>query len=160
MLFIYLFLTYFLLCLELKSCAPLSTPANGTLRGSDTSHGAKASFSCLTGFDLFGSPILTCSNGVWNAVTPTCKGSIANYLKYYLLLGYKLLYLTFVRSYIGYASEVWAPSTIGSITKIESLQRRATKFILNTLWHEDISYHERLSRLNLLPLAYWHKVKD
>ena len=29
----------------------------------------------------------------------------------------KLLYLTFVRSYTGYASEVWAPSTIGSITK-------------------------------------------
>ena len=42
----------------------------------------------------------------------------------------KLLYLTFVRSYIGYASEVWAPSTIGSITKIESLQRRATKIHL------------------------------
>ena len=72
----------------------------------------------------------------------------------------KLLYLTFVRSYIGYASEVWAPSTIGSITKIESLQRRATKFILNTHWQEDISYHERLSRLNLLPLTYWHEVKD
>ena len=61
----------------------------------------------------------------------------------------KLLYLTFVRSYIGYASKVWAPSTIGSITKIESLQRRATKFILNTLWQEDISYHERLSGLSL-----------
>ena len=61
----------------------------------------------------------------------------------------KLLHLTFLRSYIGYASEVWAPSTIGSITKIESLQRRATKFILNTLWQEDISYHERLSGLSL-----------
>ena len=32
----------------------------------------------------------------------------------------KLLYLTFVRLYIGYASEVWAPSTIRTITKIES----------------------------------------
>ena len=32
----------------------------------------------------------------------------------------KLLSLTFVRSYIGYASEVWAPSTIGSVTKIVS----------------------------------------
>ena len=73
---------------------------------------------------------------------------------------WKLLYLTFVRPYNGYASEVWAPSTINSITKIESLQRRATKFILNTHWQEDISYHERLSRLNLLPLTYWHEVKD
>ena len=72
----------------------------------------------------------------------------------------KLLYLTFVRSYISYASEVWVPSTIGSITKIESLQRRATKFILNRHWQEDISYHERLSRLNLPPLTCWHEVKD
>ena len=61
----------------------------------------------------------------------------------------KLLYLTFVRSFIGYASEIWAPSTIGSMTTIESLQRRATNFILNTHWQQDISYHERLSRLNL-----------
>ena len=72
----------------------------------------------------------------------------------------KLLSLTFVRSYIGYASEVWAPSTISSITKIESLQWRATKFILNIHWQEDISYHECLSRCNLLPLTYWHEVKD
>ena len=71
----------------------------------------------------------------------------------------RLLYLTFVR-YHGYACEVWAPSTICSITKIESLQRRASKFILNTQWQEDISYHKRLSRLNLLPLTYWHEVKD
>ena len=46
------------------------------------------------------------------------------------------------------------------ITKIESLQRGATKFILNTHWQEDISYHERLSRLNLLSLTSWHEVKD
>ena len=71
----------------------------------------------------------------------------------------KVLYLTFVR-YYGYACEVWAPSTICSITKIESLQRRASKFILNTHWQEDISYLERLSHLNLLPLTYWHEVKD
>ena len=42
------------------------------------------------------------------------------------------------------------------VTKIESLQRRATKFILNTHWQED----EHLSRLNLLPLTYWNEVKD
>lgn len=72
----------------------------------------------------------------------------------------KLLYLTFVRSHIGYASEIWAPSSIGGRTKIASLQRRATKFILNTHWQADISYQERLSRLNLLPLTYWHEVKD
>ena len=46
------------------------------------------------------------------------------------------------------------------ITTIESLQCRATKFIFDTQWQDDISYHERLSRLNLLPLTYWHEVKD
>lgn len=43
-----------------------------------------------------------------------------------------------------------------------SLQRWATKFILNTHWQQDITCHERLSRLN--PAApstgYWHEVKD
>ena len=89
----------------------------------------------------------------------SCLGKLFRF--YYISLHRKLLYLTFVRSYIGYASEVRAPSTIGSITEIEDLQRRATKFILNTHWQEDISYHERLSRLNLLLLTYgWHEVKD
>ena len=46
------------------------------------------------------------------------------------------------------------------IIRIESLQCRATKFIFDTQWQDDISYHERLSRLNLLPLTYWHEVKD
>ena len=46
------------------------------------------------------------------------------------------------------------------ITRMESLQCRATKFIFDTQWQDDISYHERLSRLNLLPLTYWHEVKD
>ena len=72
----------------------------------------------------------------------------------------KLLYLKFVGSYIGYASEVWALRTIGSITKMKSPQRRATKFILNTHWQDYISYHERLPRFNLLPLTYWQEVKD
>ena len=71
----------------------------------------------------------------------------------------KLLYLTFVRSYIGYASKVWAPSTIGSITKIESLQRRATKFVLNTHWQvksqseETPRSHSSSQDLMVLPLT-------
>ena len=47
-----------------------------------------------------------------------------------------------------------------NITRMESLQCRATKFILDTHWQDDISYHERLSRLKLLPLTYGHEVKD
>ena len=42
------------------------------------------------------------------------------------------------RSYL--KDHVLAPRMKGSITKTESLQRRATKFILNMHWQEDISY--------------------
>ena len=41
-----------------------------------------------------------------------------------------VLYLTFVRSYIGYASEVWAPSTIGSITKNRESSTQGNKIHL------------------------------
>ncbi|KAL9989280.1 hypothetical protein ACROYT_G003813 [Oculina patagonica] len=60
-------------CEKLRPCALLRTPINGTLHGTDTTHGAKANFSCLTGFDLFGSPTLTCNNGAWSASVPSCK---------------------------------------------------------------------------------------
>ncbi|KAL9989294.1 hypothetical protein ACROYT_G003828 [Oculina patagonica] len=39
-------------CEKLRSCVPLRAPANGTLHGTDTTHGAKASFSCLTAYCL------------------------------------------------------------------------------------------------------------
>ena len=57
-------------------------------------------------------------------------------------------------------NEVWASSTIGIGYQKQSLPRRATKFTLNTEWQDDISYHERLSRLNLLLLTYWQEEKD
>ena len=65
--------------------------------------------------------------------------------------------ILFVGSCIGYASDVLAPRTIGSITKMESLQHRATKFILNM--HQLAGgyfvsdYQERLSCLNVLSLT-------
>ena len=64
---------------ELRSCSRLQSPANGTLHGSDTSHGAKANFACFTGFDLFGSTTLTCNNGVWSSSAPTCKGKLHSF---------------------------------------------------------------------------------
>ena len=65
---------------ELRSCSRLQSPANGTLHGSDTSHGAKANFACFTGFDLFGSTTLTCNNGVWSSSAPTCKGKLHSFV--------------------------------------------------------------------------------
>ena len=53
-----------------------------------------------------------------------------------------------MRSRIEYASQVWNPFTKGNISRIESIQRRATKFILKS----DDEYLVRLRKLRLLSL--------
>ena len=45
----------------------------------------------------------------------------------------KLLYLTFVRSCVGHTSESWAPSTICSVTKIESSMQGKKIHLKNAL---------------------------
>ena len=72
----------------------------------------------------------------------------------------RTLYLTLVRSKLCYASQVWAPQSITSIKRIERIQRRATKFILDLPFFCDISYNQRLEMLNLLPVCYWHEYLD
>ena len=42
----------------------------------------------------------------------------------------RTLYLGLVRAHLGYATQVWAPQGIELISKLERIQRRATKFIL------------------------------
>ena len=65
----------------------------------------------------------------------------------------KALYLALVRSHLGYCCQLWAPqSVIRNILLIESIQRRATKFLCK---YSNASYKERLVLLNLLPLNYW-----
>lgn len=70
------------------------------------------------------------------------------------------LYLQLIRSQLGYASQVWCPQTIESISAIEKVQRRATKYILNLGYMSDIPYPTRLNKLNLLPITYWHEYLD
>ena len=70
----------------------------------------------------------------------------------------RLLYLTLVRAHICYGSEIWAPqSTSKDLLRIESVQRRATKYVLQD-YHS--SYTDRLKLLNLLPISYWYEIKD
>jgi len=68
----------------------------------------------------------------------------------------KLLYITWVRSRLEYVSVVWSPYTKRNITSSEQIQRRATRFILG----KEYSEHERLSKLNLLPLQYRREIHD
>ena len=68
----------------------------------------------------------------------------------------RTLYLSFVRSDLGYASEVWAPqTTVHHLRILEGVQRRATRFILNCsykVW-ERPDYKSRLKMLKLLPFV-------
>ena len=70
----------------------------------------------------------------------------------------KLLYLSLVRSHLSYCSQVWAPqSVVKDILLIESIQRWATRFICK---NNELSYRERLQKLNLLPINYWLELLD
>ena len=70
------------------------------------------------------------------------------------------IYLTLVRCHLGYATQIWAPQSKELIRKIERVQRRATKYILNLPFRCSESYKDRLVKLNLLPLTYWHEYLD
>ena len=61
----------------------------------------------------------------------------------------KSLYLSLVRSQLVYCSQIWRPSLLKDIITLETIQRRATKFILGDYTS---SYKSRLTKLHLLPL--------
>ena len=53
--------------------------------------------------------------------------------------------------------QCWRPQLIKDIQKLERIQRRATKYILNNY---DLSYKQRLDQLHLLPLMYTYELND
>ena len=69
----------------------------------------------------------------------------------------KLLNLSLVRSNLAYCSQVWAPQAANLIHDIERIQRRAAKFILSLPHRSEVSYKQRLLKIGLLPLCYWHE---
>ena len=72
----------------------------------------------------------------------------------------KFLYLSLVRSKLGYASQVWAPQTVTDILSIERVQRHATKFILSLPYRTATTYRERLLVIGILPVCYWNEFLD
>ena len=69
-------------------------------------------------------------------------------------------YLTLVRSLVGYATQIWTPQSIDLIRKLERVHRRATKYILDLPFICDQTYRDRLIKLVLLPISYWHEFLD
>ena len=71
----------------------------------------------------------------------------------------KTLYMSLVRSCLEYCSIIWTHITKENLKRLESVQRRGTKFILSTGW-EGPSYTERLSTCALLPLSLRREILD
>ena len=69
----------------------------------------------------------------------------------------KSLYLSLVRSQLTYCSQLWRPNIIKDIKRLETIQRRATKFIMS---NTSTSYRDRLQFLYILPLMYWLEIQD
>jgi len=72
----------------------------------------------------------------------------------------RTLNLAIVRPALGYATRVWSPQTIDLIRRIERVQRRASKFILDLPFLCEESYRDRLLSIDILPIYYWHEFLD
>ena len=68
----------------------------------------------------------------------------------------RALYLSLVRSHLAYCLPIWRPNLVQDSRKLESLQRRATKYIVSS----DMEYKSRLIEVNLLPLSLWLEAQD
>ena len=69
----------------------------------------------------------------------------------------KVLYLSLVRSKLTYCSQIWRPQFLKDIQSLESIQRRATKYILSDYSSD---YKSRLVCLQLFPLMMQFELND
>ena len=69
----------------------------------------------------------------------------------------RTLYISLIRPQILYGSQIWRPHLIKDIIKIENIQRRASKFILNDFLS---NYKSRLTSLHILPLMLSMELND
>ena len=71
----------------------------------------------------------------------------------------RTLYLSLVKSQLCYTTQVWSPAQVTLKAQVEQVQRRATRWISQTRVGE-VSYKDRLIKLDLLPLSYDRELKD
>ena len=69
----------------------------------------------------------------------------------------RCLYLSLVRSKFLYCSPVWRPQYLVDIRSLETVQRRASKFIIT---NSSMDYRDRLISLEMLPLMMEYEILD
>ena len=69
------------------------------------------------------------------------------------------IYLRLVGSHLWYEAQLWAPQSTELVVKVEWMQWRASKYILNLPFHCQPLVKDKLIQLMLLPLRYWHKYR-
>ena len=74
----------------------------------------------------------------------------------------RALYLAIVRSQLNHCCVVWRPTSESKIDRLESIQKRAVKWILNEQYHHysDWEYTCRLRDLRLLPIRSFFILND
>ncbi len=74
----------------------------------------------------------------------------------------RAFYLALIRSLFEHGSIVWSPTTVALTEKVESIQRRAVKWILGEQDHHynDVEYLSRLRDLDLMPMDQKFKYTD
>ena len=72
-------------------------------------------------------------------------------------VGFNAPVITLVRSNLEYCSSVWSPSTVSDTKAIKSIQRAATRYILN---YPKIKYDQRCTMLHLHPLSHRREITD
>jgi hypothetical protein len=81
-----------------------------------------------TNYDLTWSKQVTQQSNKANKMLDYIRRSTLNIIREFTIR--RTLYLSLVRSHLGYATQVWAPQTVELVKKVERVQRRATKYIL------------------------------
>ena len=72
------------------------------------------------------------------------RGLMRKTFRFFDKMLFKLLYPTFIRPHLEFASSAWNKLNEGDIEKIETVQRRATSMVFET---RSMNYSERLKEL-------------
>ena len=81
-------------------------------------------------------------------------GRMRRTFKFFNIKLFKIIYPTFIRPHLEFASPVWNSISKGNIKKLENIQRRATKMVIEL---SNLGYEERLEKLGLTTLRQERK---